>query len=143
MKTHFKTFSIVLIVLTLGITSCSKDDGPPPPTTAELLAHKWFVVKVEELTTAPPTVYVADACGQNSYFDFQPNGNFKLKFFGLDMGNCEVDFEATANYVLSDDETEIIFSDGMSTVTWPIETLTETELVLIAQDGNIKYFSER
>ncbi|MEZ4792126.1 MAG: hypothetical protein R2783_01200 [Gelidibacter sp.] len=84
MKTLFKTFSIVCIVLALGMTSCSKnDDSPPPPTTEELLAHKWFLVKRQDLSTSPPTDMIANACEKDSYFDFHPMVIWPLNFFAL------------------------------------------------------------
>ncbi|MEZ4792125.1 MAG: hypothetical protein R2783_01195 [Gelidibacter sp.] len=142
MKTLFKTFSMILIALVLGIFSCSKDDGPPP-TTAELLAHKWFLVKRQDLSTSPPTVFMADACGRKTSNNFLEDGTFIFEGFQYNANNtCVSEFGPILyTYSISPDEERIIVNVGMDTHTYNIDVLTETEFVYTW--ASTKYYFDR
>ncbi|MEZ4793399.1 MAG: lipocalin family protein [Gelidibacter sp.] len=146
MKTLFKKISILLIVLASGMSSCSKNDDSPPPTTAELLTNKWFLVKQEDLSTTPPTVYVADACEQNGNLNFMANGALSLETFSMDVNSaCVSDGVETGSYVLSANEDQLQITTGSppGTETWDIDTLTQSELILIIGSGSGKVYLSR
>lgn len=134
MKTLFQTyrFAIVLILL-FPFSSCSSDDdSTPEPTTEELLANQWFLKTLEDLTVTPSTIEVADACEQNSYYNFLPSGDLLVEEFSFDVDdNCVSNIGVLVlSYSLNADETQIIALDGTESTILTLESVTETELII-------------
>ena len=142
MKTLINNYKLYLLVtlVTLFISCSSDDDAPEPtpePTTAELLANKWYFVKVVDNTTTPPTETILDDCQQNSYLDFKEDGSIVQEQFFLDGSSCASSGISYLAYTLNDDENQIsMILEDDSTVIAPINVLTETELVITSYDGN-------
>lgn len=144
MKKIFKKFSIALILLAIVSTSCTKDDDiPTQPTKADLLAHKWYYVQQEDLSTTPPTVTVSDACGQTSYFNFTSDGHLVVESFGLNMGACESQGLRAYPYDIDASGTYLFATNGTFVEVYPIETLTESSLVILTQGGSQRMVFDR
>lgn len=119
-------FSAVIILL----FSCSSDDGP---STTQLLQHRWFLVSTANGN--PPNVVMADACQQNSYFDFGTNNLLVFQLFG---GNpCESLGFQVFEYSLTNNNTQIVVNDGQNIGLWDINELTRTSLILTTNTGTI------
>jgi hypothetical protein len=112
------------------VFSCSSDDGP---STTQLLQRRWFLVSEESVN--PPNIFIADACQQNSYFDFGTNNLFVFQLFG---GNpCESQGFQASEYSLTNNNTQIVLDDGQNIGLWDINELTRTSLILTTNTGTI------
>ena len=115
-----------------SFSSCSNDDDSAP-TSAELLSNKWYLVQQEDTSTTPPTITVADACQQNTYFNFLDSGDLIAETFSLDMDdNCVSGGAIAASYDLSDDGEQIYLTSGTppETQVVTVESLTSSELII-------------
>ncbi|APY10868.1 hypothetical protein BWZ22_06280 [Seonamhaeicola sp. S2-3] len=131
MKTLIKNYKLLFVlVLLTSFFSCSSDDDATEPTTAELLAHKWFIVKQVDNSTTPVTEFIADECEQNIYYNFYNDGTLVAESFGFNGTDCESTGIEVVTYVLSDDENQILLTSEGSTNATNIITLTKTELVI-------------
>lgn len=119
-------FSAIIIL----VFSCSSDDGP---STTQLLQQRWFLVS--SATGNPPNVIIADACQQNSFFDFGSNNLMVFQLFG---GNpCESQGFQASEYSLTNNNTQIVLNDGQNLGLWDINELTRTSLILTTNLGTI------
>ncbi|WP_417854140.1 lipocalin family protein [Xanthomarina gelatinilytica] len=141
MNTHINNYRLYLVVtlVTLFISCSSDDESPEPipePTTAELLANKWYFVKVVDNTTTPPTETILDDCQQNGYLEFMDEGSLVQEQFYLDGSSCTSSGMDNLTYILSEDESQISMTfENNSTTIALIDVLTETELVITSYDG--------
>ncbi|MCB0508358.1 MAG: lipocalin family protein [Chitinophagales bacterium] len=138
MKTILTTNKLLLVIaLFITLISCSRnDDLEIEPTTAELIAHKWFMVKTE--TQNPVVIHIANACGQQSYFDFTvPNQVKSENKYMLESGDCESQGVQEGVYSISkegNDEFLLINLNGTS-IQLKINSLTTSELIVTSTDG--------
>lgn len=92
-------------------------------TNAEAIVGKWFYDSVEG--EGPLT-----ACQKNSFWLFTEDFLLQVAEYGEDnAGNCEENGEATTTYKVNGNQINII-NDGGDTITWTIQSLTDTELVM-------------
>ena len=143
MKTQIQKFKILVLLMVSAtlLTSCSSDDDSGP-TSADLLANKWYIVKTEDHSVDPPIETIADECQQNIYFNFLPDGGFIGETFYYDGDVCESAGVQAATYDISADGDQIYLSIGtpptLSVLT--IEVLTSEDLVIV-QDTQKLFFT--
>ena len=140
MKTFMKPLNAFIIVISMkSLFSCSNDDDvlilPAEPTTAELLANKWFLVKQIDNSTTPPTTYSADSCEQNTYFDFNDEGILIAETFSLNGAVCESQGLEALTYALNNNDDQLILTQGTTTQVADIVNLSKTELIITLAGG--------
>ncbi|MDC8001130.1 lipocalin family protein [Aequorivita todarodis] len=133
---------IIALFVMASFTSCSKkDDAPPPPTKAELLAHKWFFSKWEDPSDG--TFRLADSCTEQTFFDFKTDNTFLSQEFDYDSGNvCTHGLVDISTYILTENDTKIMVTNSMGgQSTFIINSLSETVLALKFEGGTIYTFN--
>ena len=129
---------IMLAVLTLAATSCSKNDDTEAVqlTTQELLVSgKWYISSMGNQQ--------ADDCMKETYFHFVNENIVLLEEFGLEGEFCISGGLNNFNYSLNDPDIEIMF--GNFPVVYRIESISNTELILSVQgegQGTLLSFSK-
>jgi len=142
MKTFSQTYRITFVLLLfLSFSSCSNDDdSAPEPTTEELLANKWFLKITEDLSATPPTSTVANACQQNTYFNFLSTGELLAEEFDMDMNDtCLSNSITTFTYSLTANDSQIIVTDGDEPTILALESINETQLILSVSSQRITF----
>ena len=118
-----KIFGIVLVVL-LGVSSCSKKDDPAPTTESMLAQNTWVLIS---LTSTDPDFQNTGQVLIGSEWSFKSD-----KTFGLYVNYMGVDLTFTGNWSLSSDKKKITltsdFGGTMSTTELQIIVLTTTAL---------------
>lgn len=121
---------LVLVLAPFFLLSCSSDDDAP--TVQQLLQQRWFLVSIEYVN--PPDIVVFDDCQKNSYFDFGTNN---LMVFESYFGNpCQSQGYEAYTYSLTIDNSQIVLNNEQVVVLWDIIEITNTSLVLIADNGS-------
>ncbi len=120
-----KKILILLVILsTLSVISCKKDDKVKEKTTLEKIQAKWSVENVSFIyrdSSIPFDTTVVYPGLTSDYFDFRSNG---IAYIRLDNE------EDSSSYALSGDST-IIFSDFG---TYKIRDLTDNSLRLFSRE---------
>src|SRR5690554_2245218 len=145
MRTRNKALRLIIALFVMAfIISCSKkDDAPPPPTKAELLAHKWFFYKWEEPSDG--TLKLADNCTVQTYFEFKTDKTFHSQEFDYDSGHvCTHSSIEVSTYTLTENDTKILITGSTGDQsTLIINSLSETVLVVVFEGSTTIYTFKR
>ncbi|MFV0572319.1 MAG: lipocalin family protein [Xanthomarina gelatinilytica] len=118
---------IMLLVLTVSLFNCSKDDDKPQPeptTTKKLTAGDgiWF------FETSSGATY--NECIKTSFYKFKPNLTFEREINDIDANNDCTQQSQQANTFEVTDDNKIIFNNDSGAHIYPIISLSEDKLVL-------------
>lgn len=125
------TYPLIVLFLFMA-QACSDDDStttpePEPLTVSEMLIGRWFFVST---TMAGETTIIEDECEKKSYLRFNTDGTVENVVFQIDGSDACVANYSYADYTLTSNETQLVFSVGPDAVLRDILLITESELVL-------------
>ncbi|MGB1307405.1 MAG: hypothetical protein ACPG6B_00745 [Oceanihabitans sp.] len=132
-----KTFKCITLSLLIALVlfSCKSDDdsgSSSEPTLEERIAYKWYYKQIYSPETDETTI--ADACEQNSFYNFLSNGNALIEIFTTASdASCESSGLYQPTYIVGEFEGEtglfLTFEDG-STEGYIIVSINNSTLVL-------------
>jgi hypothetical protein len=129
MSNSIKTIlSVLVLVLFLVISSCSKDDDKQGATKAQLIARNWKQTDLLAAQAGLPPVSIFDTffdpCNKDDIWQFKSDGTYSVVEGASKCTSTDPDTVTTGTWQLTDNDTKIIIDDASE----PAQTLNIVEL---------------